>query len=186
MRRPSSQTFAGCMTALLLLAISGTAPVLAQDTPMESAAPEPLPPPSTRPARRWSTSAEVDTASYRVSLSRGKLDMGVGFDDPTHPMQSTSTAVRSTDPTRPIVPTVPSLSVGLRSTTAGPPASSLIERAGDGATPPASTRRVGLEWKPVQSRVFVRGGLGLRLSGDDQVTMKLRSGRVGIYMKSTF
>ena len=81
---------------------------------------------------------------------------------------------------------MPSLSVGLRSTTAGPAASSLIERAGEAAPAPSSTRRVGLEWKPVQSRVFVRGGLGLRLSGDDQVTMKLRSGRVGIYMKSTF
>ena len=186
MRRPSLQTFAGCTTLVLLLAISAAAPALAGETLVESAAPEPPTPPATRLARRWSTSAEVDTASYRVSLSRGKLDLGVGFDAPTDPMQSTSTTVRSTDPSRPIVPTVPSLSVGLRSTTAGPPASSLIERARDGTTPAASTRRVGLEWKPVQSRVFVRGGLGLRLSGDDQVTMKLKSGQVGIYMKSTF
>ena len=141
---------------------------------------------STRMSKRWSTSAEVDSSSYRVSLSRGKLDMGLGFDNPTHPTMATSTVVRSTDPARPIVPTVPSLSVGLRSTTAGPPASSLIERATEGSAAPSSTRRVGLEWKPAQSRVFVRGGLGLRLSGDDQVTMKLRSGRVGIYMKSTF
>ena len=186
MRRPSFPSFAGCMRIVLPLAISAAAPALAEETPVESAAPEPLVIPSSRPAKRWSTSAEVDTGSYRVSLSRGKLDIGVGFDAPTHPTQATSTTVRSTDPTRPIVPTVPSLSVGLRSTTSGPPASSLIERAGDAAAPPASTRRVGLEWKPVQSRVFVRGGLGLRLSGDDQVTMKLRSGRVGIYMKSTF
>ena len=141
---------------------------------------------SSRPPKRWSTSAEVDASSYRVSLSRGKLDMGLGFDNPMHPTMATSTVLRSSDPTRPIVPTVPSLSVGLRSTTAGAPASSLIERATDAATPPTSTQRVGLEWKPVQSRVFVRGGLGLRLSGNDQVTMKLKSGRVGIYMKSTF
>ena len=141
---------------------------------------------SSRPPKRWSTSAEVDASSYRVSLSRGKLDMGLGFDTPMHPTMATSTVLRSSDPTRPIVPTVPSLSVGLRSTTAGAPASSLIERATDAATPPTSTRRVGLEWKPAQSRMFVRGGLALRMSGDDQVTLKLKSGRVGIYMKSTF
>ena len=121
-----------------------------------------------------------------MSLSRGKLDLGVGFDAPTHPAMATSTMLHSTDPSRPIVPTVPTLSVGLRSTTAGATPNSLIERATDAATPPSSTRRVGLEWKPTPSRVFVRGGLGLRLSGDDQVTMKIRSGRVGIYMKSTF
>jgi hypothetical protein len=38
----------------------------------------------------------------------------------------------------------------------------------------------------VQSRVFVRGGLGLRLSGDDQVTMKLQERPRRLYMKSTF
>jgi hypothetical protein len=166
--------------------VVAAAPEAALAPPLDTTWRDTLWPSSTRTSKRWSTSAEVDSSSYRVSLSRGKLDMGLGFDNPTHPTMATSTVVRSTDPTRPIVPTVPSLSVGLRSTSAGAPASSLIERATEGAAPPASTRRVGLEWKPVQSRVFVRGGLGLRLSGDDQVTMKLKSGRVGIYMKSTF
>jgi hypothetical protein len=154
-------------------------------SPLPPAAPSPGLSPS-RASKRWSTSAEVDSTSYRVSLARGKLDMGVGFDAPTHPAMATSTTVRSTDPSRPIVPTLPTLSVGVRSTTAGSTPNSLIERATDAATPAASTRRVGLEWKPVPSRVFIRGGLGLRLSGDDQVTMKIRSGRIGIYMKSTF
>jgi hypothetical protein len=156
------------------------APAAALDTTWRDASA----PPSARAGKRWSTSAEVDSNSYRLSLSRGKLDMGLGFD--TVPQATTTTAARATDPSRPIVPALPSLSVGLRSTTAGPPPNSLIERATDVQAPAASTRRVGLEWKPVQSRVFVRGGLGLRLSGDDQVTMKLRSGRVGLYMKSTF
>jgi len=141
---------------------------------------EPSPP--SRPGKRWSTRAELDSNSYRVSLSRGKLDLGVGFDAPAG--AATRTA-RSVDPAGPIVPTLPSLSIGLRSATPGPPPNSLIERAADGA-PPSSTRRVGLEWKPVQSRVFVRGGLGVRLVGDDQVTMKLRAGQIGLYMKSSF
>ena len=80
---------------------------------------------------------------------------------------------------------VPSLSLGLRSVTSGPAPASLIERAGDARTV-SSTRRVGLEWKPVQSRVFFRGGLGVRLSGDDRVTMRLRAGTFGLYMKSSF
>ena len=184
MRRPSFPSFAGCMRIVLPLAISAAAPALAEETPVESAAPEPLVMPSSRPAKRWSTSAEVDTGSYRVSLSRGKLDMGVGFDAPTHPTQATSTTVRSTDPTRPIVPTVPSLSVGLRSDSAGAPPSSLISRAAGEGTVSAATRRVGLEWKPAQSSVFVRGGL--RLTGDERVTMRVKGGRVGVYMKSTF
>ena len=135
----------------------------------------------TRPAKRWSTSAEIDSNSYRVSLSRGKLDLGVGFDAPAG---AGTRAVRSVDPAGPIVPALPSLSVGLRSVTAGSPLNSLIARASaDGATP-AATQRVGLEWKPAQSSVFVRGGL--RLTGDERVTMKVRSGRVGLYMKRTF
>jgi len=143
---------------------------------------DPASPSPSRSARRWSTSAEVDSNSYRLSLSRGKLDLGVGFD--AAPGPATTTA-RSVDPVRPIVPTLPSLSIGLRSATAGPPPNSLIERAGDGVTA-SSTRRVGLEWKPVQSNVFVRGGLGLRLVGDDQLTMKLRAGQIGLYMKGSF
>jgi len=134
-----------------------------------------------RPAKRWSTSAEIDSNSYRVSLSRGKLDLGVGFDAPAG---AGTRAVRSVDPAGPIVPALPSLSVGLRSVTAGSPLNSLIARASaDGATP-AATQRVGLEWKPAPSSVFVRGGL--RLTGDERVTMKVRSGRVGLYMKRTF
>jgi hypothetical protein len=137
---------------------------------------------SSRPAKRWSTSAELDSNSYRVSLSRGKLDLGMGFDASAG--VATRTA-RNVDPAGPIVPTLPSLSIGLRSATGGAPANSLIERANsDGAANPSSTRRVGLEWKPAPSSVFVRGGL--RLTGDDRVTMKVRSGRVGLYMKSTF
>jgi len=140
---------------------------------------EPSPP--SRPGKRWSTRAELDSNSYRVSLSRGKLDLGVGFDAPAG--AATRTA-RSVDPAGPIVPTLPSLSIGLRSVAAGPPPNSLIERASTDGANPASGQRVGLEWKPAPSNVFVPGGL--RLTGDDRVTMKVRSGQIGLYMKSSF
>ena len=134
-----------------------------------------------RPSKPWITRGEVDGNSYRMSLSRGKLDMGVGFEPPVGLATRTT---RSVDPASPIVATVPSLSVELRTDSAGPPPSSLIARATAEGTAPAATRRVGLEWKPAQSGMFVRGGL--RLAGDDRVTMRVKGGRVGVYMKSTF
>ena len=134
-----------------------------------------------RPSKPWVTRGEVDGGSYRASVSRGKLDMGVGFDAP---VGSATRTARSIDPASPIIATVPSLSVGLRSEDAGPPASSLLARATAEGTAPAASRRVGLEWKPAQSSVFVRGGL--RLTGDERVTMRVKGGRVGVYMKSTF
>jgi len=134
-----------------------------------------------RPSKPWIARGEVDSGSYRASVSRGKLDLGVGFDAPAG--YATRTA-RSVDPASPIIPTVPSLSVGLRSDSAGAPPSSLISRAAGEGTVSAATRRVGLEWKPAQSSVFVRGGL--RLTGDERVTMRVKGGRVGVYMKSTF
>jgi hypothetical protein len=134
-----------------------------------------------RPSKPWITRGEVDGNSYRASVSRGRLDMGVGFDAPAGFQTRT---VRSVDPASPIIPTVPSLSVGLRSDSGGAPASSLLARATAEGTAPAATRRVGLEWKPAQSSVFVRGGL--RLTGDERLTMRVKGGRVGVYMKSTF
>lgn len=180
MSRPPSPMLAAWTLSLLLAAAASRAEEPAAPAGDDAAAAAIPATPTSRPAERWSTGAEVDSGAYRMSLSRGRLDMGLGFDTASH---STTTA-RGLDPSRPIVPALPSLSVGLR-TVAGPPANSLIARATAGASE-TTTRRVGLEWKPVQSRVFVRGGLGLRLSGDDQVTMKLRSGRIGLYMKSSF
>ena len=119
--------------------------------------------------------------SYRVSLSHGKLDMGMGFDAPVGAATRTT---RHLDPAGPIPATLPSLSVGLRRDTGGAAPSSLIERARAEGTTPSSTQRVGLEWKPAQSSLFVRGGV--RLTGDDRITMRVKGGRVGVYMKSTF
>ena len=50
-------------------------PVAAEEPSREPAAPA-------TPARRWTSSAEIAGGSYRLSLSRGALDMGLGFDAP--------------------------------------------------------------------------------------------------------
>ena len=46
--------------------------------------------------------------------------------------------------------------------------------------------RVGIEYKPAQSRVTLNQGLGLRLNGDDKVTMRLRKGSLSLYYKRNF
>jgi hypothetical protein len=46
--------------------------------------------------------------------------------------------------------------------------------------------RVGIEYKPAQSQVFLNHGLGFRLGGDDKLTMRLRKGSLGLYLKRNF
>ena len=46
--------------------------------------------------------------------------------------------------------------------------------------------KVGIEWKPAQSQVFFNGGVGVRLTGDDSVVMRLRKGTLGLYVKRSF
>lgn len=129
--------------------------------------------------------AFLSDGSYRSSLVRGGLDLGVKFDAPLRALHPGEAPI---DPVIAYVAPIPTLSVGLRSTPAGAVATAgtLFERA-TGATlrrPPE--RKVGLEWKPAQSRIFLNRGLGIRLDGDDRFTMRLKRGSLGIFMKTTF
>ena len=66
------------------------------------------------------------------------------------------------------------------------PASHLVDRTlGSGSAVPAVSR-VGIEYKPAQSQVFLNQGLGFRLNGDDKLTMRLRKGSLGLYFKRNF
>ena len=92
------------------------------------------------------------------------------------------------DAAGPIVSKLSAVSLGLRTLTPRPTAaSSLLERAiGPYAAPPLSSS-VGIEWKPAQPQLaFIRQGLGIRLSGEDRLTMQLRKGTFGLYMKRDF
>jgi hypothetical protein len=47
--------------------------------------------------------------------------------------------------------------------------------------------KVGMEFKSAQSRWSIAyGGLGMRLSGDTRMTLRVRRGGLGIYMRSSF
>ncbi|HSC63868.1 MAG TPA: hypothetical protein VLD35_09555 [Caldimonas sp.] len=134
------------------------------------------------PAARWVASGEPSAGGYRLSLARGELDLGLDFQRRVAAMRAADARLDSAAPPG---ATLPALSFGLRSVGAPAPASSLVDRTLAAAASP-SVSRVGIEYKPAQSQFFLNHGLGFRLSGDDRVTMRLRKGSLGIYMKRTF
>ncbi len=136
------------------------------------------------PSARWSAGGEVADGGYRVSLTRSALDLGMRFEQP---VASSRPLDARFDSGAPAGTMLPALSFGLRSVSAGPaPASSLVERAlaSERAAPYVS--KVGIEWKPARSQVFLNQGLGFRLGGDDKLTMRLRKGSLGNYMRRNF
>jgi hypothetical protein len=134
---------------------------------------------------RWSTDADLSGGSYRLGAHRGSLDLGLSF-------ASTAPSARALDfraeHAGPIVPTLPSLSLGLRRASgSAPSASSLLERATGADSGNAYVSRIGLEWKPAQPQVnFLREGLGIRLDNNDRMSLRLRKGVLGVYMQRKF
>ena len=140
--------------------------------------------PAPAPAPRWSASGVAEEGGYRLSLSRGALDLGMRFEQRSAAVHPTDARY---DSAAPLGVSLPALSLGLRSVAAGPAtASSLAERALGGATPGYEVSKVGIEWKPARSQVFFHQGLGFRFGEDDRLIMRLRKGSLGIYMQRTF
>jgi hypothetical protein len=131
---------------------------------------------------RWVTSADFSGGTYRWSMSRGAFAFGLGFDTPSRSGNIASTRL---DNAGPLVQTLPSLSFGLRSV--DPPSSSWLKQLAGGESATGFTRHIGIEWKPAEQQLmFLREGLGVRLTGDDSLTMRLKRGTLGIYMKRKF
>ena len=161
---------------------SNAAPVstatLERAAPQAAAAPE--------PPVRWVTSTEWSGRRYRWSLHRGSLDIGLAFeprDSALRPLDE------HTESAAPLVPTLPTLSLGVRRVGRrdGAAASSLLERALDRPAEGAYTSRVGIEWKPAQSQLnFLRDGLGVRLDGNDRMSVRLRKGVLSVYVQRKF
>jgi hypothetical protein len=134
-------------------------------------------------APQWSAIGEPSETGYRLSLARGGIDVGLDF-------QRRLAAVRAADArydsAAPPGAMLPALSFGLRSVVTPAPANNLVDRtlSANAAAPVVS--RVGIEYKPAQSPVFLNQGLGFRLGGDDKLTMRLRKGSLGIYLKRNF
>jgi len=132
-------------------------------------------------APHWSTSAELAGHAYRLSLSRGPLDLGMSFDTATRAARPPDARIDSQGP---VMATLPSLSLGLRQGSEAT-ASSLLERAGGGSHDYLS--KVGIQWKPAESQVsFLREGLGMRLDSNERITMRLRKGLFSVYLQRRF
>ena len=186
---PTSRVIAPSL--LCLLAAAGPAPaedaVVATADPVEARADAELAPAlaAPAPAVRWAASvAGDDVGGYRLSVSRGSLDMGMRFE----PRVAAARPVDARyDSAAPAGVMLPSLSFGLRSVAAAPAsAGSLVERVLGSAAAETEEKKIGIEWKPAQSRVFFNRGVGFRLSGEDRVVMRLRGGSIGVYMQRKF
>lgn len=136
---------------------------------------------------RWTASAALVGQSYRYSLQRGPLDIGVRLAAPASSGRPQDG--RGFEPVAvPFPAQLPAISLGLQRG-AGTPweRGSLLERAMNPARSESYASKVGVEWKPAEPQVhFLREGLGLRLDGNDRMTVRLRKGVVGIYMQRKF
>ena len=133
---------------------------------------------------RWSSAAELIGNSYRWSLSRGSLDFGLRFDVPANGQRSFDARPDSPGP---IVSAWPSVSVGVRHGAGQSWRGTLLDRAMAASAGDTYVSKVGVEWKPAESRMnFLRDGLGIRLEGNDRMTVRLRKGVLGIYLHRKF
>jgi hypothetical protein len=133
---------------------------------------------------RWTSSAELSGGQYRWSATRRGFDVGMAVVAP--PQEGHRFDVRSEN-AGPLMPDLPSFSLGLRRERPVQGASTLVDRATGTSREAAYVSKIGLEWKPAQSQVkFMREGLGLRLDGQERMTVRLRKGVLGIYMQRKF
>ena len=183
--RPGARVAALAILAVLAAVLAAVAPSAARAA---DAGGEPAPAVSSLPrdgpvaAKPWSTTARYAGGNYQWLATRGPLDFSLGFDTPGR--MSAMVADTRLPTGGPFVQTLPTLSLDLRDVD-GPSVRGL--RQAEHADTVTSDRRVGIQWKPAESQLlFLRQGLGVRLSGDDRFTMRLRKGTLSVYMKREF
>jgi hypothetical protein len=178
---PSLKVFG--RSVVLLLALAASSDLLALD----AEAPAAEQPSDATGGSRWASSYDVSRSDYRLSVGRGALDLGLRLEARGGGVRPAESRFDAGTPGAPLVADLPSLSIGLRSTSlkSDGAAGSLVDRAFGGGGE-AFVRKVGIAWKPAQSRVFLNQGVGIRFEGDDRLTVRLRKGSLGLYMQSTF
>ncbi|CAN5287229.1 hypothetical protein BH11PSE9_BH11PSE9_19270 [soil metagenome] len=136
--------------------------------------------------------ADVSGVSYRfwkrVGPSAAGLDVGVGVGTVGYLVRPP--AQSAVDSPANLVNPSTLLTVGMRyrtseRSTVFADTSSARGFAGNGHD--AYVAKVGMEWKSASSPVrFMQGGLGLQLDGGGRMTLRVRKGTVGVYMRSSF
>ena len=130
---------------------------------------------------------ELSEISRRWWLSHDRTDIGVGlgtvaYSAPTSDERTEGQTLRNA---------VPALSVGMRYRVS--PESAVYADASNarglyGKGSDAYSAKVGLEWQgePRRGWGFMQGGVGLRMDSGKTMTMRVKGGGLGVYLRSKF
>lgn len=135
---------------------------------------------------------EAAEIGYRWWISRGRADLGLGLGTLAYSIRPVgSSAGLVPDAAASVVASGTVLTLGMRYRTSDRSsvfADAASWRGGggfDGRDQVAG--KVGVEFKSAQSRFNIAyGGLGVKLAGDARMTVRMRRGGLGIYMRTKF
>lgn len=134
---------------------------------------------------------ETTEVGYRWWLSRGRADLGLGLGTLTQGARPTgSLPGLASDGSASMLAAATVMTVGMRyrssdRSTLYADASGVRGHGFDGGE--AVVGKVGIEFKAAQSRFGIAyGGLGLKLDGDTRMTVRLKRGGLGVFMRSKF
>ena len=146
------------------------------------------PPADASSGSRWASSYDISKSDYRLSVGRGALDVGLRLEARGGVLRLPDSRFDGGTPGAPLVADLPALNIGLRSTSirSDGVSSSLVDRALGSGGGESYVRKVGIAWKPAQTRVFLNQGFGIRFDGGDRLTVRLKKGSFALYMQSTF
>lgn len=130
------------------------------------------------------TVTELAGINYRLWITQGRADVGVGLGSLGH-------VVPSGDGHRTVVGAVPTVSIAMRYRMSEQhllfaEASGARGLGGDAAAMRVTTK-VGLEWRPARSSLgFEHGALGMQLDSGMRLSLKSRRGGPALYLRNTF
>jgi hypothetical protein len=135
--------------------------------------------------------SELSELNYRWWLSRGRVGVGLGLGTVTYGLSPTRGLPGVFgDESSTVLVTGTVLTLGMRYRTS---AHSVLFADAAGVRGLGLERgdavvgKVGVDFKLAQSRWNVSyGGLGMGLAGDTRMTLRLRKGGLGLYMRSSF
>jgi hypothetical protein len=134
-------------------------------------------------------SSDVSESSYRWWKSHGRADVGLGLGTLTYTSRPIGAAPGFASDNGTMTTTGTVLTLGMRYRTSDH--SALYADAagvrGPGINGDGVVGKVGIEFKSAQSRFNINvGGLGMKLAGDTRMTLRLRRGGLGIFMRRAF
>jgi len=132
--------------------------------------------------------SELAGVNYRVWVSSGRADMGVGLGALGHVVPP---PFRRIEEPVALAGASPTLSVGLRYRVTSESAvyADASGAYGIGADPNANylNTKVGMEWKPAKHGVgFERGSIGIHFDSGYRLSVKPRHGGLGLYLRGQF